>query len=717
MGARGLFGVGYTAAAAVTAVGVWLASSAPAAGPVSGASRNVLLLLGANLVLIAVLGAVVALSVLKLLRGRARDAGARLHLRFATSFALAALAPAVIVALFFGLIVTRGVESWFSTRVGTVVENHAAVARLAWDSQLERLSDTLAPTAQDLSRYVSDLTNAPEAYAGLLRSQAEERGFRAVYVIDGSGQVLARGELADPPPFVRPLPATLKEADETGTSSDLSREENVVRVVFPLEGAADAYAYVVAPMPPGMLNQLYESEQAVLAYREAEANSGRVQDVFVLSYVETALLVLIGAVWLGLSMATSIARPIAGLVKAADRVAGGDLAARVEVDRDPEEIANLSRAFNRMTSDLNAQQEALRAAGREAETRRRFIETVLAEVSAGVISLDARGCVSAANRQALVLLGCGDGSSMEGRMLSAIAPEFDELAAFARRHGQAEAEIDLVREEEPLRLRVRASRGAESGLVLTFDDITKLAAAQRVAAWKDVARRIAHEIKNPLTPIQLSAERIRRKYRSQITGDLETFDRCTDTIVRQVGDIGRMVDEFSAFARMPAPKFAEEDAAELLRRATFAQKVANAEISVELAEPEATPLICDGRMIAQALTNLLKNAGEAVSARRATDASIQGRISVRLDGDEEHVCFVVEDNGVGLPAKGRDRLTEPYVTTREKGTGLGLAIVKRVMEDHGGDLILQDASVLPGARAVLRFPRQGRSPMLASAAE
>mgnify|MGYP002779420434 CR=1 FL=1 len=712
-GGSALFGFGYATAAAVTAIGVWLAASAPASGPISGASRNVVWLLGANLLLIGALGTIVTLSVLRLIRGRMRDAGARLHLRFATLFAAAALAPAVVVALFFGVIVTRGVESWFSSKVGTVVENHAAVARLLLEAQTDQLNETLGPTAEDLNRYAADLSRAPAAFESLLLRQAAERGFRAVYVVDRSGAVIARGEPAEPPAFFKPTPETFAEAERDGASYGLSREEDLVRVVFPLQAAPGRFAYVVAPMPDGMLDRLYESEQAVVAYREAEANSGRVQAVFILSYVETALLVLIGAVWLGLAMATSIARPVASLVKAADRVAGGDLTARVTLDRGPEEIANLFQAFNRMTADLAAQQEALRAASREAETRRRFIETVLAEVSAGVVSVDGQGRVAAANRQALVLLGV-EGAG-EGTTLAALAPEFTELAAFARRHGEAEAEIDLVRDDEARRLRVRASRSAETGLVLTFDDVTRLVAAQRVAAWKDVARRIAHEIKNPLTPIQLSAERIRRKYRRQIDGDLETFDRCVDTIVRQVGDIGRMVDEFSAFARMPAPRFAEEDAAELLRRAAFAQRVADPETLVELEDPEPTPVVCDGRMISQALANLLKNAGEAVAARRASEPGLQGRLRVRLDAEGDQVCFVVEDNGPGLPAKGRDRLTEPYVTTREKGTGLGLAIVKRVMEDHGGELLLQDAAEPPGARAVLRFPRFGRAPALAAA--
>jgi two-component system nitrogen regulation sensor histidine kinase NtrY len=466
---------------------------------------------------------------------------------------------------------------------------------------------------------------------------------------------------------------------------------------------------VIRPIGQGIMSQLRRSEQAVVAYREADASRVRIQAIFVLAYASTALLVLVGAVWVGASAATQIAGPVARLVKAADRVASGDLTARVETERDVEEIAVLSRAFNRMTSDLQFQQAALKAASVEAEQRRRFIEAVLSGVSAGVIGLDPDGRISAVNAGALRLLGLGAEPVLD-RPLAEMAPELEAVAARAAALGEdAEAEIDLTRRAESRRLRVRASRGADGGLVLTFDDITRLVAAQRNAAWRDVARRIAHEIKNPLTPIQLSAERLRRKYRAEITHDVETFDRCTETIVRQVGDIGRMVDEFSAFARMPAPKFAEEDAAELLRQAVFQQRVAYPDVAVELDDPGApAPLLCDGRMIAQALLNVLKNAGEAVAARRAADPDLPGRIVARLTEEEGALAFVVEDNGVGLPAKDRDRLTEPYVTTRDKGTGLGLAIVKRICEEHGGELILTDAAELPGARAVLRFPRGAR---------
>ena len=325
---------------------------------------------------------------------------------------------------------------------------------------------------------------------------------------------------------------------------------------------------------------------------------------------------------------------------------------------------------------------------------------MLAEVSAGVIGLDGEGRISAANRRALALLGV-EGDEPHGRLLSQIAPELAQVLERGGHTGpDTGEEIDIVRGGDTRRLRVRASSEAGEGVVLTFDDITRLVAAQRNAAWRDVARRIAHEIKNPLTPIQLSAERLRRKYRSQLVGDLETFDRCTDTIIRQVEDIGRMVDEFSAFARMPAPRFEDADAAELLRRGVFAQRVASPDIAVELAEPEPETVIrADTRMVGQALTNILKNASEAIAARRTAEPGLKGRLRARLVADGDQVAFEIEDNGIGLPAKDRDRLTEPYVTTREKGTGLGLAIVKRIMEEAmAGCFVMQDASELPGKR-------------------
>jgi len=705
---RYALGVGYALAAGLTAVAILLAASPPATGPLGPKSLVILTVLGLNLVLILGLAAMVGVRVLALLNARFSDPGARLHLRFVALFALAAVAPAVVVALFYGVLVNRGVENWFSERVQTVVENSATVARSYVEDQKRYIGEHVSLMAVDLNRAAPALQASPVTFNHFLAGLASYHAFPAVYLVDREGRVLARAEAADAPAFLLPPQSSYKAADEGDISVPAFDSSDLMRALYRLKGYPEAYLYVARPVEKGIITHLLDAESSLVSYREAAQSRARIQAVFALSYVETALLVLVGAVWLGMSAANAISGPVGRLVQAAGRVAGGDLTARVDTAGDPEEIAVLSRAFNSMTDDLQAQQAALSRAREEAETRRQFIETVLSEVSAGVIGLDPEGRISAANPQAATLLGLPRDHG-RGRPLAEAAPELGAVAGLAATAGEAEEEVDVVRGRETRRLRVRASQ-SEGGLVLTFDDITRLVAAQRNAAWKDVARRIAHEIKNPLTPIQLSAERLRRKFRKIVAADdLETFDRCTDTIVRQVGDIGRMVDEFSAFARMPAPRFAEQDAAELIRAGVFAQRVASPDIDVELADtPPQVAVLADGRMLAQALTNILKNAAEAIAAQREQAPRAKGKITARLVSDEDGVAFEVEDNGVGLPAKDRDRLTEPYVTTREKGTGLGLAIVKRIMEDHGGDLILTDATNGPGARAILRLPATAR---------
>ena len=697
-------GGGYALAAALTAISVALGSSPNLSGALGPASPLVLTFLGLGFLLLAALGALLAWRVLRLLGAQSSDAGARLHLRFVALFSIAAVAPAVIVALFFGVLVTRGVDSWFNARVQSVVENSATVARSYVEEQKDYIGAHVAMMARQLDQAAPTLSDTPVAFGHFLEDMTADNGFSAAYLIDREGRVLARAEPPGAAPLLIPPLSTFKAADEGDVSVGAFESVDLFRALYRLRAYPQTYLYVVRPVDRGIFRHLRETEASLAAYREAKAGRARIQGAFALSYLETVLLVLIGAVWLGMAAANSIAAPVARLVHAAGRVAAGDLTARVDTASDPEEIAVLSRAFNRMTRDLSEQQEALRAAHVDAESRRLFMETVLFGVSAGVIGLDPKGRVSIVNRQAALLLALAEGDN-QGRMLGDIAPELEAVAVGAFDHGgQAEEDVDIARGGESRRLRVRVSRGAE-GLVLTFDDITRLVAAQRNAAWKDVARRIAHEIKNPLTPIQLSAERLRRKYRKEITGDLETFDRCTDTIIRQVGDIGRMVDEFSAFARMPAPMFAAHDAAELLRQAVFAQRVADPDVAVEIVEPiPEAMLICDGRIVGQALTNVLKNAGEAITARLIATPKPPGRINARVVVHGGALDFVIEDNGVGLPAGRRDRLTEPYVTTREKGTGLGLAIVKRILEDHGGALSLADAADGRGARVTLSFP-------------
>jgi two-component system nitrogen regulation sensor histidine kinase NtrY len=693
-------------AAALTAVSVALASSPTVSGALGPASPVVLGLLALGFLLILALASLLGWRLLRLVSVQSRDAGARLHLRFVALFALAAVAPAVIIALFFGVLVTRGVDSWFSARVQSVVENSRTVARSYVDEQEDNIRRHVGLMADSLNQAAGGLADSPVAYGRFLGELVGESDFSAAYILDRDGRLLAR---AEPPAgdvaFLAPPRSTFAAADEGIVSVGVFESADLLRALYRLRGYPDAYLYVVRPLNPGIFRHLRETESSLVAYHEAKTKRLRIQAAFVFSYLETVLLVLVGAVWLGMEAAEGIAAPVARLVQAAGRVAAGDLTARIDTRRDPEEIAVLSRAFNRMTLDLRQQQEALRAAHVEAESRRLFTEAVLLGVSAGVIGLDPAGRISAVNRQAVRLLAL-DPEGCRGLALNRVAPELEAVAEAAlAAEGEAEADVDIIRGADTRRLRARASHGVE-GLVLTFDDITRLVTAQRNAAWRDVARRIAHEIKNPLTPIQLSAERLRRRYRKEIAHDLEIFDRCVETIIRQVGDIGRMVDEFSAFARMPAPTFALHDAAELLRQAAFAQRVADPAVSIAFDPPLApTPLVCDARILGQALTNVLKNAGEAIAARSPPNAAAPGRIIIRTTISDDRLDIAVEDNGVGLPAQDRDRLTEPYVTTREKGTGLGLAIVKRILEDHGGGLSLTDAIPGPGARVVLSFRR------------
>ena len=704
---RGLLGGAYAIACLLTAVAVWMASAAPAAGLAGHRSGLILRVLDVNLVLIAVLVASVGWKFLRLVTAQPRDAGARLHLRFVLWFASGAIAPAVIIAVVFGAVVNQSVDSWFSQRVKTVVENSATVAKSYFSSQINSISDDVELMNHDLNEpdYVSDFKTSPIVFDRRLELQARYHNFPAAYLIDHDGRILSRFEVDNPPPFLAPPPSTIDAADGGMLRVNPFISTDLIRAVLRLNAYDDAYLYVTRPVDHGILSHLAETGHALAAYRETDANRGRVEAASALSLLEATLLLLVAAVWIGMAAASAVSAPVARLIQAADRVAAGDLTARVGVQGELRELADLSNSFNRMAGDLQDQQSALRAAGAEAAARSRFIETVLAGVSAGVIGLDRQGRISAMNRQAGSFLRLSPDAA-RGEALADAAPELAAVASEAAEFGDdAEAEVDVVRGSDTHRLRVRASGHADGGLVLTFDDITRLVTAQRNAAWKDVARRIAHEIKNPLTPIQLSAERIRRKYRGDIKGDLETFDRCTETIIRQVGDIGRMVDEFSAFARMPQPKFAAVELNELVRQNVFAQRVVDPDTTIDLRdETDGVEIFADGRMVGQTLTNVLKNAGEAIAGRRVHEPELHGRIAVRLYATADDAVIEVQDNGVGLPTEQRERLTEPYVTTREKGTGLGLAIVKRILEDHGGELKLLDADQRPGAKAVLRFP-------------
>ena len=491
-------------------------------------------------------------------------------------------------------------------------------------------------------------------------------------------------------------------------------DTGLVHALVSLPFLKDAYLLVVEKVDPQVFGYYSRTKAAVSEYDRLNDSRLETQLQFALLYGMVALVVLLAAIWSGLWAANRLVRPISDLIDAAGRVSEGDLSAQVRVERDDDELGTLGTAFNRMTQQLSAQRSDLVAAGRLNEIRRRFTETVLSGVSAGVIGLDGEGRITIINRAAARLLNAAP-EDMEQSHYADAVPELAPLIlkAISEPVGRAGGEVTIKRAGTPrtLSVQVTSERGIADGFVVTFDDITDLVSAQRTAAWADVARRIAHEIKNPLTPIQLSAERLQRKYAGEIVTDPEVFKQCTDTIVRQVGDIGRMVDEFSSFARMPTPVMRRENAQELLQQALFLQRVANPAITFSTAAPkEPVHFEGDGRLISQALTNVLKNAGEGIAARIAKGDDEPGKIVIALeridngrDGGSSFAYRIV-DNGIGLPPEHKHRLTEPYVTTRAKGTGLGLAIVRKIMEDHGGDITLADVEGGEGAEVTLTFP-------------
>ncbi len=681
--------------------------------------RNLVYLLIFNLAVLLAMGAMVGFRVARRFAGRRYGEPApRLHLRFIFMFSLAAAAPAILMALILGGVLTRGVEYWFGERVNTLVESAAETARVIMEQQSDEALNEMQLMAFDISgaEPVAAFSNDPDTYNAYFRRQAIVRGFRSAYLVDSEGNILVRAEDGSSPDYVMPSQRLyqLAQDGDLGVSDpdQLSGTESSLRALLLLAAYEDAYLYATLDVD---LTLLQRAQGALDDYRAATQSEGETRLVFILVYFETAFLILIGAIWLALSAATRIVRPVSGLVRAAEQVRQGNLDTRVDVKREDDEIATLGRAFNRMTRQLRGQRRELVMAHNQSENRRAFTEAVLSGISAGVIRLDDRDRITLANRPACDLLGRSE-DELVGEELALVSPELESVAIQARqRSGEiAASQIELSEDEErPISLNVRAGLDPDAGLILTFDDVSRLVAAQRSAAWRDVARRIAHEIKNPLTPIQLSAERLQRRYRKQVPEEeLQTFDRCVETIVRQVSDIGRMVDEFSSFARMPQPKIEPVGLSDLIRNVVFAQRVASPSIAIEFKEPPGDILAdCDERLAAQALTNIVKNASESVTTRVESDGAkaAKGRIRLSLAPEDGFAVITIEDNGLGWPQVNRERLTEPYMTTREKGTGLGLAIVKRVMEDHRGRLELDEPADGNGAIVRMKFPISGQT--------
>jgi two-component system nitrogen regulation sensor histidine kinase NtrY len=677
--------------------------------------RTILLLLLLDLILLLLLVVVVARRLVVLWLERRRGmAGARLHARLVLWFSLGAVTPTIVLAVFSALFLNIGMAGWFSTEVRTAIRDSLFVAQAYLQEHQQQLGTDVVGLAEDLRRESLFLNGSREEFEQQLGIQATLRGLDEAVVLSADKEVVARAGYSLLLEFDATPPDWAMERARSGQVAIMPSDTgDRVRAVIQLDPFADSYLYVGRMIDPRVLAHLDKSRGAALTYEKLEGRRSGLQITFALIFVVIALLVLFAAVWLAIAFGTQLVRPITSLAAAAERVGAGDLSARV-AEGAGDELGTLSSAFNRMTGQLASQQAALVAANAELDERRRFTELVLSGVSAGVIGLDHEARIELPNRSASELLAT-DLSQRVGQPLAEIVPEAAELLALARQRAprSTERQISVVRGAETRTLLVRVAAEEEPsglvGFVVTFDDVTELLSAQRKAAWADVARRIAHEIKNPLTPIQLSAERLKRKYLKEITSDPETFTVCTDTIVRQVGDIGRMVDEFSSFARMPAPVKKPEDLVQIGRQAVFLQQSAHPQIEYRTRFPDPPPVLpCDGRQISQALTNLLQNAADSIEARRAEGRDEPGVIELIIEVERRRVVVTVEDNGRGLPAHQRERLTEPYVTTRAKGTGLGLAIVKKIMEDHDGNLVLDDRS---GGGAAVRLVFHLAAPM------
>jgi len=671
-----------------------------------------------DLVYVLVLATLVLIRIARIVAARrARSAGSRLHMRLTGVFALVALGPTVLVAVFAVISLNVGLEGWFSDRVRNVVSASMAAAQAYEQEHRSDLNEDTAALADflDKRRQQNMLMSDGDMRQVLGQAQAAiQRGLKEAYVIDGAREIRARGDRSYLFNYDPPTPEQMKEAQSGKIVVIEDWDHNEYRALVMLNAFVDRYLYVSRTVDGRILNLLDDTQASARFYEQLESERGRMLFEFGLLYLGFAVILILASIWLGLWFAERLARPVGRLAGAAQRVGEGDLTVRVREEKGDDEIAMLSRVFNQMTGQLRLQRQSLIDTNLMSEAQRRLFDSVLGSVTAGVIGLDAAGRVEFINRAACAMLNIAEGDPV-GQPLGAVVPEFSGLfeTLVSGRADRAQEELKLRRRGQLDTMLVRIStRMAEGhmpeGFVIAFDDVTDLVSAQRTAAWGDVARRIAHEIKNPLTPIQLSAERLKRKFAREVA-DPDTLTDLTGVIVRQTEDLRRIVDEFSKFARMPEPEATRQDLARLVREAVTLQRSGNPDVAItsELPEGELWGDV-DKTLIAQALTNLIKNAVEATETRAEAGAGFAPQVRVRLGSEAGDAVIEIEDNGPGFPDD-RARLFEPYVTTREKGTGLGLAIVRKIVEEHEGQLRLEDAPPFGpdghrGARVVMRLP-------------
>jgi len=664
-----------------------------------------------NGVLILLLLGIVAWQTKRLMRERrAGAAAAGLHVRIVGLFSLVAVLPAILVAAVATVTLERGLDPWFTGSIKNLMINTVEIARSYRELQCRTLARETQLMAADLNRAKVLYDADRKVFRDFMNSRAVFLGFPLVELLEPDGTVVEKLQARPIEGAQPPTPEDLRDASEEALCLG-PRSGNVFRSILKLPAHGGRILYVAREVDPRAVEFPPVAEAGVAFYEALEQKKVGIQVAFASMFALIALIVLLSAIWFGLNFANKLVAPIRRLIHATDQVASGNFYVQVPIRRGEGDLAHLGETFNKMTSELRHQHDGLTAASELIDRRRRFTEAVLGGVSAGVISIDAQGRITIVNPSTEALLSAS-AEELLGRPLTEVLPEVADLVEEMQhgRHRLMQRQIQVTRKGKERTIDVRVTgenvRSEERELVVTLDDITDLVSAQRTSAWADVARRIAHEIKNPLTPIQLSAERIRRKYGKVITTDREVFDQCTATIVRQVDDIKRMVDEFSSFARMPKPSIGEEDLAETIRQVVFMMRIAHPEIQFSDDFPKG-PVVApfDRRLLSQAATNIVKNATEAIAAVPEEERG-QGRISVVLDDTHPtYLILAVTDNGKGFPAEGRQRLLEPYMTTREGGTGLGLPIVAKILEEHGGGMDLVDNPHGRGGQVRMWIPK------------
>src|SRR3954465_2057733 len=673
-----------------------------------------------NAAIILLLVAIIVREVWTVVQARRRGrAAAKLHVQIFGFFSVIAVLPAVLVAIVANVTIDRGFDRLFSGPTREVIQNSLIVARAYLYEHAELIRGDILGMANDISHSRPLYDQDRGTFRELLTASAASRNLPGAMLIDKDRNILETAQTGIQQAFTTPAPEFLSNVKENEPEISVFPEGNYVAAVIRLRAFNDTFLYVARLLDPHVVAQVNETQASVAEYAELESRRLGMQVSLALMFAVIGLTILMASVLIGLNFANRLVTPIRRLMSAANIVSTGDLHVQVPVHKSEGDLAQLGQTFNKMTQELRTQRDELVSASDLIDNRRRFIEAVLSSASAGIIGVDGSGSVGILNRSAEKLIGHAESETLD-HPLSDVLPELDEMMKTAREGTQrlVQGQITISRDghERNLSVRVSAEKPSQSrdSYIITLDDITELVSAQRTSAWGDVARRIAHEIKNPLTPIQLSAERIRRKFGKVIIEDKGIFEQCTDTIVRQVDDIRRMVDEFSRFARMPKPVMEGEDVADTVRQAVFLMKVGHPDIDIE-ADIKQDPMRAsfDRRLISQALTNIIKNATEAIEQVPPEELG-KGRIDVVASRENDDIVIDVIDNGIGLPKVSRARLLEPYVTTRQKGTGLGLAIVGRVLEDHGGRIELKDASDFRagqrGAWMRLRFSVSGHAP-------